>query len=165
MGIKTILYTLDGLVMLTEKLGYVGWTEYKNVFLIQNNLISGCCDPPEYIVYNKNSGKYIKNLGALIYLSDNKNYPYVILFSDTTLNSITLLNVDNSKYFKIKLPKNRINTTLNKTGEMFPEQLFMDGNIDTKNGILQLNYRFQKDEKEDKWYDAKISIHIRKYSN
>ena len=56
-GQKKILFTLSEIVELTDRLGYVNWTEYKNTFLVQNNVISGCCDPPEFILFYKNTGK------------------------------------------------------------------------------------------------------------
>ncbi|MGF2414540.1 MAG: hypothetical protein ACQUYJ_19550, partial [Ferruginibacter sp.] len=47
-GIKRTLYSLEAALMnYTERLGYQYATEYKWSFLIQNNLISGCCTPPE----------------------------------------------------------------------------------------------------------------------
>jgi hypothetical protein len=45
----------------TTRLGYIQWTEYKNSFLIENSKASGCCDPHEYILYSKETGKRLLN--------------------------------------------------------------------------------------------------------
>ena len=52
---------------LTGRLGFNYATEYKNHFLMQYNVISGCCTPPDFYLFDKNTGQQTKVLGRLIY--------------------------------------------------------------------------------------------------
>ena len=154
-GIKKNIYSLEQpLLGLTEKLGFQYVAEFKKTFLIQNNLISGCCTPPEYILFNKTNGTEYKNLGPLIYYSENKNSGFVVYFSDSTCNSIVIYFIDNGKKAIVQLPKNRLVISLTKTGDSYPEYLFDETFI--SNNYLHLQYRYQKKEKGDKWYIQKI---------
>lgn len=60
---KKILFSLDkDLIELTGRLGYTGCIEYGNTFMIENRLVSGCCDPSEFVLFNKNNGKKLQIL-------------------------------------------------------------------------------------------------------
>lgn len=161
---KQILYTLNGLVELSERLGYVNWFEYKNTFLIQNNVISGCCDPPEYILFDKENGILKKEIGPILFYSENLKFPIVVSLDINSNDFLNFINLDTNKNFKIKLPKGRIDKTLQISGEMFPEHLFDDGQIE--NGIFEIQYRYKIKEGEnedDNWIEEKITVDLRKY--
>jgi len=172
-GKKMIIYTLESLVELTGRLGYSYATEYKSDFLIQNNVISGCCDPPEFILFDKETGKEKLNLGRLIFYSDNSRHPIVVYFDNSNYKSfdgnnidcdhITLRNVDNNKVYKIKIPKGRIKTTVELTEEMFPEHLIDESEI-IRNKLI-LKYRFKTKADNDEWLIGEIIIDLNKYGS
>lgn len=147
-------------------MGYVNWIEYKNTFLIQNNLISGCCDPPEYILFYKKNGVLKKEIGRIIFYSENLKFPYVVTLDSKNNGFLIFFNLDSGKSFKIKLPKGRIDKTMQISGEMFPEHLFYEGQI--KNGVFDIQYRYQiieGDKVEDNWINEKITVDLRKHVN
>jgi hypothetical protein len=155
---KIILYSLEEeLVALTERLGYVGWTEYKKTFLIENRMISGCCDPSQFILFDKNTGKKIRELGTQIYYDPSPKYPVFITLDGENADYITVLNVENNKTIRYKLPKNRIDLTLRISSELFAEALFDDGEI--KNGKFTTSYNYKINE-EDDWLKATIAIDL-----
>jgi hypothetical protein len=161
-GRKTVLYSLEAsLIQLTERLGYQYINENKQSFLIMNTLISGCCTPPEFLLFSKYNGKLLNNLGRLIYYSDKGKDNFVLYFSDTKFNSVTLLYLDTKRKYKIPGPLNRFSTTLEKTGENYGELLFDEGQI--KNSVFTIGYRFQKKEKIEAWYNDTISLDLKKY--
>ena len=63
---KEIIFSL-GLLEYTGKLGYSYAKEYKKTFLIQNRVISGCCAPSDFYLFDKTNGQLRKNLGILIF--------------------------------------------------------------------------------------------------
>lgn len=169
---KTVsLYSLQaGLKDMAERLGYFYVAEYKSTFLIQNNLISGCCTPPEFILFEKTNGKKRASLGRLIFFSEDASHPIVLYFqnnqsvgSDNTkssFNNIILKNVNTNSTYKIQLPKGRIWSTLQFIGEMYGEHLIEEAKIiDNK---LELIYRYMTEENGE-WQTETISINLSKY--
>jgi hypothetical protein len=130
-------------------------------------LISGCCTPPEFILFDKTTGQQKKQLGSLIYYSDNRSFPFVIGFGASPkdgnydLNVLLLYNTDLNKTFRIDLPKGAIETALKQTEELAPEMLFEERAI--KNGRLNLVYRVTNERTADR--TKTISIALSKYSS
>src|SRR5579871_1373480 len=74
---KNVIFTLD-LVGYTGRLGFSYAQEYKHKFLIQNRLISGCCDPPEFFLLDKTNGEVKDTLTSVIFYSDKRQLPFII---------------------------------------------------------------------------------------
>ena len=168
---KRIFSLSGGLVDLTTRLGYMYWTEFNKTFLITNHVISGCCDPVDYYVYNKISGDLIKYLGRAIYISDNKKIPFVVTITNSNYdtisqinyNSLSIYNLDTRKEFKLKLRKGEIENAMKNNEFMFPEEVF-----DTPifiNETLILKYSTEKYGKEKKLKNRTIKIYLKKYSS
>ena len=171
-GKKKVIYSLEyPLLELTERLGYQYASEYYSTFLIQNNVISGCCDPPEFILFDKSNGSLKVNIGKIIFYSEIKTYPYIVKLTNSNYktfryknyNSLTFLNVNNTKTFKVKLPKGRILQTLKISNEAFPEYLFDEAKI--KNGVFIVTYQYKKAERKGKWFKDKIRVNLNRHSN
>ena len=162
-GKKVVLYALQQpLVDLTERLGYQFVRENKQSFLIMNKLVSGCCTPPEYLLFDKSNGKQLRNLGKLIHHDQEGEDNFALHFSDSTLNSVTLLYLDTGKQYKIDLPSNRFVASLEKTGENHAELMFYESEV--KNRVFSITYRYQLDEKAEKWYEDTIRIDLKQYA-
>lgn len=158
---KKKLFSLDkSLMELTGRLGYSSWAEYKNTFIIENRLVSGCCDPPEFVLFDKNNGKKIANLGREIYHSNIKKYPYFITIDSKDCNFLSFLNMSTNKIFKINLPKGRIEKTLKITNGIFSETLFEDGEI--KKGTFDIKYKY-KTQDNGKWLIGEIKVDLNKH--
>ncbi|RZJ66343.1 MAG: hypothetical protein EOO47_25450, partial [Flavobacterium sp.] len=53
-GDRKIIFTLGKeLLELTNKIGHTKLEEFKSTFLYANSVISGCCDPEDYYLYDK----------------------------------------------------------------------------------------------------------------
>lgn len=157
---KKILESLDkNLIELTGKLGFAEWSEYKNSFLVEYHTISGCCDPYEYILFNKTNGKKIANVGRQLFGSNNNKYPYIVTIDKDKSNFLNFVNLETNKIFKIDIPKGRIEKTLKITNEIFSESLFEEGII--KNGVFEIKYKYKKTEK-DKWLIGKVTVDLKK---
>jgi hypothetical protein len=144
-GESKILYSLWDLIGLTGRIGYDYAAEYKSKFLIQNRLISGCCTPPEYILFDKVTGKEKMNLGPLVFYSNDRANPFATGFrtsGDPDLNTLVLYNIDLDKDYAVSLPKGEIERALEETGELYVEYLFVKTKI--TNGFLILDYSIKK---------------------
>jgi hypothetical protein len=161
-GFTTELYSHKELIGLTGRIGYSFANEYKTTFLIQNNLISGCCTPPAFILFDKLSGKLKEDLGRLIFYSSDKSKPFAVSFRDTTFNSLTLINFDNGKEFIVKLPKEQIKSAIKQLDVLAAEELFEDTII--KNNQIVLSYRYKK-ASDGKHETKTITIDLSKYSS
>ncbi|RYY45042.1 MAG: hypothetical protein EOO06_17195 [Chitinophagaceae bacterium] len=146
---------------LTERLGYQYIKENNQSFLIMNRLISGCCTPPAFLLFNKNNGKLLEKLGSLIYYSEEAKENFILYFSDSTLNAVTLHFLNSGKKYKISVPKNRFAETLEKTGENYAELLFDAGEL--KSSFFTIEYRYQRKEETEKWYKDTIRLDLKKH--
>lgn len=128
---KRILFSME-LVSYTGRLGFSYSHEYKKYFLIKNNVISGCCSPPEYFLFDKGTGMQKKSLGRVLYVSDDKAIPIIIKITNSGYDikkkedyaSFTVLNINTGKQFKIPLSHNDITVALKNLQELYPELLF-----------------------------------------
>lgn len=145
---KTIFTLGDGLIQLTNRLGHASFQEFRTTFLYTNRVISGCCDPDDYYLYSKASGKLIKKIGTAIYVSDNSQIPFVVSVTNRShipkfdFNSLTLYNVDTQKSFRIKIKKGEIEKGMKNNNYMFPEYIFDNPTIDGQ--ILTIKYFTEK---------------------
>jgi hypothetical protein len=169
---NTVIFSMgDGFVDFTGRLGHIYRTEYKNTFLVQNNVISGCCTPPEFYLYDKSTGEEKASLGRLIFYSEDRAMPLLVSVTnsnyDTTstevYNSLTIYNADTDKEYSIKLQAGQIDKALRDTGEMYPESLFEERIL---NGtILKLAFRLKRLKGDKDWPVKKITIDLKKYLN
>ncbi|WP_298116792.1 hypothetical protein [Flavobacterium sp.] len=159
---KKILFSLDKtLIKLTGRLGFANWFEYKNTFLIKYKTVSGCCEPNQYLLFNKTSGEKIANIERELFYSENYKYPYFISIDKDNSNFLSFMNLETNKIFKINLPKGRIEKTMKFNGGLFCESLFQNGEI--KNGIFKIQYKYKKSEKSE-WLIGKVSVNLIKAS-
>ena len=167
--LKNIIFSL-GLVIYTGRLGFSYAQEYKNTFLIQNRVISGCCAPSDFYLFDKTTGQPRKNLGILIFYSQDKKLPFVISLTnssyDTTLviddNSLSVYNIEKNKTYYVKLPKGEIERAMKNTEEIHPEYLFDEPIL---NGTtIYLTYLLNKPESEKEQLTKTITIDLKKYS-
>ncbi|OCA75335.1 hypothetical protein [Chryseobacterium arthrosphaerae] len=146
-------------IALSGRLGYRSWTEYKSSFLIENSMISGCCQPEEYMLYNKNTGRKIAELGTFISLGNDTEKPYILTMK--TDRQLLYTNLNNNKACFIRFPKDKIEKTLKNTHEMHPEILFEDQGI--HNGILSVKFKYKESEKSD-WKEETLRLNTGKCS-
>ena len=167
---RKLIFSLgDGLVSLTTRLGYMYWTEFNKSFLVTNHVISGCCDPVDYYLYDKTNGNLIKYLGRSLYTSENREMPFVVSITKSfypfssipDYNSLTVYNLDTYKEYKINLPKGEVETAMKNNDFMFPEFVFETSEI--KKGVLVLKYTTEKNT-TTKLHYKKIIIDLMKYS-
>jgi hypothetical protein len=150
-GNRKVIFSLgDGLVNLTGRLGYIFAFEYDNTFLIQNNVISGCCSPPTFYLYDKSTGYVKKKLGRIIFYSKDRFKPYIISITNSNYdstntgvyNSMTVYNINLDRTSYIKLSADEIATAMDNTEQMYPEYLF-DEPIVSRDSII-LTYYIRK---------------------
>lgn len=168
---KTIFSLGDGLVSLTTRLGHVSFTEFKTAFIYTNKVISGCCDPDDYYLYDKTSGNLVKYLGRAVYVSEDSGLPIVVSItksnyrrtSEPDLNTLTIYNLDKRKEYKIPIPKGDIAKGVKNNNFMFPEYVFDTPLV--SNGKLTLRY-FTQDYRKNKQVNYKtVIIDLKKYSS
>ena len=171
-GYKKVLYSLDkDFIELTTRIGHVYFKEFKNTFLFTNKVISGCCDPVDYYLYDKSNGDSIKYLGRAIYVSDSASVPFVVTIrnsnydenSMTDYNSLTIYNLDTRKEFKAPFPKGQIEKGVKNNDYMFAEYIFDESEI--KNDILILKYHVDKYIKGKQLKVMTFEIDLKKYSS
>jgi hypothetical protein len=159
---KKIIYSLDKqMIEYTHKLGYVEWNEYEKSILIENKVVSGCCQPNEFVLIDKENGNLIKELGKEIFL-DIDNFNPIFVSLDNESKKLNFYNLNNRESRSIDFNFDKIDITI-KSGFMFhPEELFEDGSI--KNDVFKIKYRYKLDVNEN-WKYENVSINLNKLHN
>ncbi len=171
-GNKLQIYSLHKeLTGLTHKLGYVYFTEYETTFLAENRVASGCCYPNDFYLHDKNTGELIKYLGRAVYVSEDKNSPFVISItnnnykdedtSEPDYNSLTVYNLETRKEFKISLPAGDIDKGMNNNHFRYPEEL-IEAEIIGKHTILIKYYTDEYKGNKSIVYKV-VKVDLRKY--
>ena len=155
---KTIFELESDLMDFTGRLGYSNWKEYNSTFLIENRQISGCCYPSEYLLFNKNFGNIIKELGTSLYQTNEKDKrQFIVTLKD--LNTIFITNLVTNKISTIKLPLGRLENSLKKSQYLFAENFF-DQPIITNNFIM-ISYKYTNPGSKN-WKISTIKIDLNK---
>ena len=151
---KKIFFLEEDLQDYSGRLGFIEWTETKNHFLVKNKVISGCCEPLEIVLFNKDNGNKIKKLGTLIFDKDIGQNSYFLILQD--LNTVLLFKSSDDKTYTFSLPKGRLEKTLKRSGDFNAENYFTDAEF--KANIFTVNYKYLDEYK--RWKTAKIKMKL-----
>lgn len=172
-GIKKVLFSLPKeLIELTTRLGHYEFQEFKNSFLYTHSVISGCCVPDEYYLYDKENGELIKQLGRTLYVGDKDYLPYFASLIYDVKDSVSgegdysviVYNIDNGKQVIQAMPSNDVKMGMDNNHYLYPEDIF-DGQTKIQNNILVLSYHIDKYEKGKTLKQKTIKFDLNKISN
>jgi hypothetical protein len=156
---KTIFRLNKDLLELTNRLGYTSWMEFKNAFLIENRLISGCCDPSEYILFNKSNGEIISKLGTSLYQTEKQNdKPFILTLEN--YNTLLITNLSTNKSYQIHLPKGLLEKSLETSKYLFVEYLFEEGRLIKNDFYIKYNHR---ENIKDNWKATVLKFKLSAY--
>src|SRR5690606_26363172 len=137
-----ILFELEApLLELTGRLGYTYWEEFDKYFLITNRLVSGS-QPAEYILFDKDTGNEVKQLGYQ--LGESKEMIYFLDFSNEDQLQIIAFDKKTSDYKFIDLPNEIIENSMRNSNYTWLIQLFKTKNIETEEPILMIEIHNEK---------------------
>ncbi|WHF52398.1 hypothetical protein QGN23_03740 [Chryseobacterium gotjawalense] len=151
---KKIFYLEEDLQDYSGRLGFIEWTETKNYFLVKNKVISGCCEPLEIFLFNKDNGNKIKKLGTLISEKDIGQNSYFLILQD--LNTVLLFKSSDDQTYKFNLPKGRLEKSLKSSGDIHAEDYFKDAKF--RNNIFTVNYKYL--DENNRWKTAQLKIEL-----
>lgn len=159
----------EGLQYLKGRIGFVDFEEFSNSFLVQNNVISGCCSPPEFYLFNKETGQIIDTLDGILYISENKQLPIVVSIRSNgsiknvsnNYNSLWIYNLNTLEKNVLLIPKNEISVALKRTKQMYPEYLFTEPILE--NNMLTLSYHTRKPRNNKQATLKQIKIDLKKF--
>ena len=166
---KIVIFSLsDGLQNMTGRLDFTYAQEYKSTFLIRNFVISGCCDPPEYYLFDKTNAQIRDSLGCILFYGESKKLPFIIGFTGSKYaindyRTVSIYNVNTRKKYIIKLLKGDINKALEATDTMFPENLFDEPIV--KGTKVYLTYLLNKSKSQKIRKTRTLIIDLNKYSH
>lgn len=153
--IKKKLFSLEkDLMSLTGRLGYSNIKEYKNTFLVEYKVISGCCQSPEYILHNKNNGNVIGKLGTLLTDHTNDKIPFILTLKSH--NSILYTNLDTNKIKTFHLKKGMLKKIMLQNNYISVDNIF--DKIEMQNNIVVLHYKSFNKNKQPINKTLKIDI-------
>ena len=155
---------------LSVRMGLTYLQDFKKNILFERNVISGCCDLPDNIIFDKKSGKEIINIGPKIWYSENKKYPLVICFenNDTLKDKITtefeklvIYNLDTDKKYYFQLSEFSFFKDLKEQYSNYDVNLLEDYSVE-KN-ILILKFKKELLNKEGKYIIQIIKLNLNNY--
>ncbi|OJV50417.1 MAG: hypothetical protein BGO31_13695 [Bacteroidetes bacterium 43-16] len=130
-GSEHRLFTLDtDMLELTGRIGHVFFYEYDRTILFVNKVISGCCSPVDYYLYDKKEGTLLNYLGRAIFVSEEPKLPYFVSVTnssykesqeDNKVKTLSVFNLNTLNRQEIGLPKEVTEHIL--TTSVYPEEL------------------------------------------
>lgn len=160
-GLKKKIFELDKTEMeFSGRLGYKSWTEFENSFLIENSLVSGCCQPDEYILYDKSSGDKISDLGTLVFIEKSGQKPFLLTLKGN--DDLLFTGLNSNRSYVVKIPKDKIDKTMKNSNELYAQNLFQK--VQMKNGLLSMELRY-KVSKKVKWKKEIITLDVNTTEN
>jgi hypothetical protein len=141
-GRKTVLYFLDSeLIDLTYKLGWQVWKDFDESVLFVARETSGLPTTLYYTLFNKTTEELI-SFRNVVYACPDSLCEFILYFPDSTYNFLSLFMINNSKEYKIELPKNLIEESFQQYFGlfMFVENLFEPPSI--KDNVYIFKYTF-----------------------
>ncbi len=167
-GEKQIIFSLDSqMIDLTGRIGHVYFYEYDRTFLFINKVISGCCEPVDYYLYDKKNGSLIEYLGRAIFVSENPNFPYFVSFENSgfqeteqpfNLDKIAILNLNTLQSKQIDIPTDVAENIMKFKGGSYPENIVKyDLESDS---ILKIHIPYTQNENDtiDLTHTVKINL-------
>lgn len=132
---KKVLFSFDSVMLeMTGRIGIDFATSYNGYILLKNKLISGCCEPLEYILLDDKNADTVMNLGRILYYSDNLNDPFILKFRFTDFDhyenntgfdfTLEILNLKTGKSKFIKQFSKELAQLFKQSEMIYPEELF-----------------------------------------
>lgn len=141
-----ILFDLEKeLIDFTGRLGYTYWQEFKDYFIITNKLSSGS-QPAEYILFDKNSGKKIKELGNE--LIQNEDYIFFVNFYGDDFYMI-LFDKNLNQLKQQKLPAEIINKSVENSNPLYLIEIFDSSMLNDEKIVLELKNSKENNKEEN----------------
>ena len=166
---KKILETWTGEnAIFSVRMGLNYLTDYKKYILFQQAVISGCCVMPDTLLFDKNTGEEVKNLGPVIWYSEDKKFPLVICLEDkdtlnTAFENMIIHNLDTDKQYNYSLKNISFFKNLNSLDLAFDRNLLQDFSV--KNNNLNLKFIKEDDTKEGKFIKHEVKLDLNNYCN
>ena len=141
---QKVLFELEApLIELTGRLGYTYWREFGENFIITNKVASGS-HPAEYILFDKNSGDKIIELGYEI--DENDKFIFFLNYTDDDNLNVIVFEKNNSKVRYVDLPNKIIDESMKNSNQLFISYLFSIQNIDSMEPVLMIKNYTKRNE-------------------
>jgi len=155
-GGRQVIFSME-FVDLTGLLGFSYVQENKHSFTIENRQISGCCAPLQYRLFDKETGRQLRDFGDCIWYSNESQYNFLLYFIDGSDHKIRFYFIDKEKYLDLTIPKGRFKSHL----FVAPELAFEDANIE--NGRFKIYYKYQLPKQKETWSKDSIIVDLSRY--
>lgn len=103
------------------RLGIASWTEYEKGFIAEYRVISGCCEPQEYHLYDKTTGRFLYNLGFSVGASDKTNLD---IFLEPDGSKLNIYNGKSGRLYYYSLPLKEVQAVMYQENYRKPDALF-----------------------------------------
>lgn len=163
-GIRHILFSLDkDLLELTGRLGHVFFYEFDRTILFVNKVVSGCCDPVDYYLYDKKDGTLLNYLGRAVFVSEDPALPYFVAMNnssyeetqdETQAKALYVFNLNTLTRKEIALPKKVAEHLVNSS--MYLENMIKSELINKH--ILRVAIPYTVNNTEEATYTQKIDL-------
>lgn len=119
--------------------GSVFLKEYKEEIVFAYHWITGCCQPPDIVFYDKDNGQETRRISSHDLITFDEDSDLLLYFIDDNYNSLKAENVLTKKTQTITLPTKGILSAMQKGLELFPSNLF---DLSINKEAITIKYRF-----------------------
>lgn len=155
---------------LAVKLGLYYLQDFKTKIVFSRNVISGCCDLPDNIIYDKKTWEELVNIGPIVWCSENRAFPLIIYFGNSStkkdqvsseFRNLVILNLDTNKEFYFDLSAYKFFEDLDDDYVNYDWNFVESYKVE--NTALLITFRKQHKGKEGEFITQVIKLNLRAY--
>ncbi len=158
-GVKKMLNTMYCPMMgYSYKLGMQRYDVYPKYAVFYEELISGCCTPPNVVFLDNSTAKELKRIDSysLIRLDEE----FCMFFIDTTLNTASFLDLKTDKTSNVIFPEGLFVSKMESSGNTYPREFFNE--IEVYKNNLKVVYQFKNKQSDRDWIKDSIIVNLKK---
>jgi hypothetical protein len=128
---KVILKPCMAMRPLCTRVGLTFINEYPTHLLFTYSWVSGCCDPPDLVFIDKESGLEQKRISKNLFVWGEADGAYSLYFENSTLTNLVFYNHQKDSYSYLSFEEGEVNRSMSSMGAMFFTKIFKEFSLST----------------------------------
>lgn len=158
-GVKTMLNTMYCPMMhYSYQLGMQRYDVYPKYAVFYEELISGCCTPPNVVFLDNSTAKELRRIDSYSFIRLDEDY--CIFFKDTALNTASFLDLKTDKTTTLIFPEGLFMSKMESSRNTYPREFFNE--IDVNKNNLKVVYQYKNKQSDPDWIKDSIIVNMKK---
>lgn len=154
-GVKTILNTMYCPMMgYTYKLGMQRYDVYPKYAVFYEEIISGCCTPPNVVFLDNSNAKELKRIDSYSFIRLDEDF--CMFFKDTSLNTASFIDLKTDTKTDVIFPIGLFVSKMESSENTYPRDFFNEIEVNTNK--LKVVYQYKNKQSDRYWIKDSIIV-------